>query len=95
MAISAGKETFLGYSQDRVNPIFCHRAIMTTSSGIWIGDNPLNFTLPTLIFQIVMVFFIYRATHAVFRLFGQPIHVSQIVVVNQNPTCMISALCTA
>nr|XP_018678766.1 PREDICTED: cation/H(+) antiporter 15-like [Musa acuminata subsp. malaccensis] len=79
MAISAGKETFLGYSQDRVNPIFCHRAIMTTSSGIWIGDNPLNFTLPTLIFQIVMVFFIYRATHAVFRLFGQPIHVSQIV----------------
>ncbi|CAL9748829.1 unnamed protein product [Musa acuminata subsp. burmannicoides] len=79
MAISAGKETFLGYSQDRVNPIFCHRAVMTTSSGIWIGDNPLNFTLPTLIFQIVMVFFIYRATHAVFRLFGQPIHVSQIV----------------
>ncbi|THU58113.1 hypothetical protein C4D60_Mb03t10760 [Musa balbisiana] len=79
MATSAGKETFLGYSQDRVNPIFCHRAAMTTSSGIWIGDNPLNFSLPTLMYQLVLVFVIYRATHAVFRLFGQPIHVSQIV----------------
>ncbi|RRT46213.1 hypothetical protein B296_00018939 [Ensete ventricosum] len=66
---------------------------MTTSSGIWIGDNPLNFALPTLMFQIVIVFFVSRATHAVFRLLGQPIHVSQIVVVNQNPACMISALC--
>ncbi|RZR89299.1 hypothetical protein BHM03_00017014 [Ensete ventricosum] len=66
---------------------------MTSSSGIWIGDNPLNFALPTLMFQIVIVFFVSRATHAVFRLLGQPIHVSQIVVVNQNPACMISALC--
>ncbi|THU58115.1 hypothetical protein C4D60_Mb03t10780 [Musa balbisiana] len=52
---------------------------MTTSGGVWVGDNPLHFTLPTLIYQILVVFVIYQLTHAVLRPLGQPLHVSQIV----------------
>ncbi|CAL9111787.1 unnamed protein product [Musa textilis] len=74
-----GGQNFIGYAPGLSNPLFCHRTVMTTSAGIWVGDNPLHFTLPTLIYQILVVFVTYRLTHAVLRLLGQPLHVSQIV----------------
>ncbi|CAL9105576.1 unnamed protein product [Musa acuminata var. zebrina] len=74
-----GGQNFIGYAPGRPNPLFCHRTVMTTSAGVWVGDNPLHFTLPTLIYQILVVFVIYQLTHAVLRLLGQPLHVSQIV----------------
>ncbi|RWW09372.1 hypothetical protein BHE74_00049423 [Ensete ventricosum] len=76
---TTGAQSFIGYAPGRTNPIFCHQTVMTTSAGVWIGDNPLQFTLPTLMYQIFLVFVTYRLTHAVLRLLGQPLHVSQIV----------------
>lgn len=62
------------------NSTYCYRAMLTTSSGIWLGDNPLHFSLPILLYQIILIFLLSHLTHLVLRRFGQPLIVSQVVV---------------
>lgn len=62
------------------NSIYCYRAMLTTSTGIWLGDNPLHFSLPILLYQIILIFLLSNLTHLLLRRFGQPLIVSQVVV---------------
>ncbi|KAG6467847.1 hypothetical protein ZIOFF_072411 [Zingiber officinale] len=61
------------------NSIYCYRAMLTTSTGIWLGDNPLHFSLPILLYQIILIFLLSNLTHLLLRRFGQPLIVSQVV----------------
>ncbi|CAL9111791.1 unnamed protein product [Musa textilis] len=53
---------------------------MTSSTGFWADDNPFNFSLPTLFYQITVIFIFARLTHVVLRRLSQPVVISQIVV---------------
>ncbi|XP_073012242.1 cation/H(+) antiporter 15-like [Typha latifolia] len=66
-------------SADLNQSIFCYRASMTSSAGIWLGDNPLNFSMPLLLYQIIIIFVASRLVHAVLRRLDQPIVISQIM----------------
>lgn len=82
MALPSDEELFLGGTNRGTRQILCYRAVMTTSTGFWVDDNPLNFSLPTLIYQITVIFVLFRLTHVVLRRLSQPVVISQIVVVN-------------
>ncbi|WOK95323.1 cation/H(+) antiporter 15-like [Canna indica] len=71
------------------NTIYCYRAMTTTSTGIWLGDNPFNFALPIVLYHIVIVFIFSRVTHVVLARLGQPIIISQIVAgILLSPSCL-------
>ncbi|KAG1360748.1 cation/H(+) antiporter 15-like [Cocos nucifera] len=59
--------------------MLCYPAIRATSSGVWIGDNPLDFSFPLLIYQITIIFIFCRITHFFLRRFSQPVAISQII----------------
>ncbi|WOK95324.1 cation/H(+) antiporter 15-like [Canna indica] len=58
---------------------YCFHTYPTNSGGLWLGDDPLQFPLPNLLYQISFIFILHRLLHLLLRRFHQPIHVSQIV----------------
>ncbi|CAD5191231.1 unnamed protein product [Musa acuminata subsp. malaccensis] len=74
------EELFLRTIYERARSIYCSRAIMTTSDGVWLNDNPFHFSLPILLFQLTVIFVVCKLTHAVLRRLGQPLIISQIMV---------------
>lgn len=74
------EELFLRTIYERERSIYCSRAIMTTSDGVWLNDNPFHFSLPILLFQLTVIFVVCKLTHAVLRRLGQPLIISQIMV---------------
>ncbi|WOK95762.1 cation/H(+) antiporter 15-like [Canna indica] len=67
----------------------CYRSMMTTSSGIWLGDSPFQFALPVLLYQIVIIFIVSHLIHFVLARLGQPIIISQIVAgMLLSPHCL-------
>ncbi|XP_009392089.2 cation/H(+) antiporter 15-like [Musa acuminata AAA Group] len=79
MALPNDEQLFLGGTNSGTRQILCYRAVMTTSTGFWVDDNPFNFSLPTLIYQITVIFVLFRLTHVVLRRLSQPVVISQIV----------------
>ncbi|XP_038971190.1 cation/H(+) antiporter 15-like [Phoenix dactylifera] len=59
--------------------MLCYPAIKATSAGVWIGDNPLEFSFPLLIYQIIIIFIFSRITHFFLRRLSQPVAISQII----------------
>ncbi|KAJ8498721.1 hypothetical protein OPV22_009273 [Ensete ventricosum] len=83
MATAAGgerpKDVDAGARTAGTNSIYCHHAMLTTSAGVWLGDNPFRFSLTLLFYQIIIIFIVCNLTHAVLRRLGQPLVISQIV----------------
>ncbi|CAL9073661.1 unnamed protein product [Musa textilis] len=73
------EELFIRTIYERARSIYCSRAIMTTSDGVWLKDNPFHFSLPILLFQLTVIFVVSKLTHAVLRRLGQPLIISQIM----------------
>lgn len=61
--------------------LFCFQPTSgVTSSGIFVGDDPLKFYYPVLVHHIFVVFVISRGIHAVLRRANFPLVISQILV---------------
>lgn len=60
--------------------MLCYPAVRVTSAGVWIGDNPLDFSFPLLIYQISIIFIFSRIIHFFLRRLCQPVAISQIIV---------------
>ncbi|RZS06783.1 hypothetical protein BHM03_00037507 [Ensete ventricosum] len=73
MAVPNDEELFLGGTDRGTRQIMCYHAVMTTSTGFWVEDNPFNFSLPTFIYQIIVIFVFSRLTHVVLRRLSQPV----------------------
>ncbi|KAI3903922.1 hypothetical protein MKW92_047365 [Papaver armeniacum] len=54
------------------NGLVCYETSKVTSSGIWQGDNPLNYALPLFILQLVLVVFVTRLFVVILKPFRQP-----------------------
>lgn len=59
-------------------------AIKISSSGVWQGDNPLNFAFPLLIIQTILVLFLSRSLALLFKPLRQPKVIAEIVVSVHN-----------
>jgi hypothetical protein len=58
----------------------CHSLGQINSSGLWFGDNPLEFSLPLLLLQLSLISIFTRSLCFLLKPFGQPTIVSHIVV---------------
>lgn len=65
--------------------IFCYHAFQTTSTGIWSGSNPLDYSFPVLLYQIFIVFTATRVVHAVLHRVALPRVISQLIVSTSPP----------
>ncbi|KAH7667810.1 Cation/H+ exchanger domain-containing protein [Dioscorea alata] len=54
-------------------------AIKISSSGVWQGDNPLNFAFPLLIIQTILVLLLSRSLALLFKPLRQPKVIAEIV----------------
>ena len=61
-------------------PYVCHNVHVIYSRGIWHGDNPLNYTVPSLMMQLSLISVITRCVYFALKPFDQPLIVSQILV---------------
>ncbi|CAM8955403.1 unnamed protein product [Rhodiola kirilowii] len=59
--------------------LFCHEYERTDSDGVWFGDNPLHFTTPLLMLQIIVITFTSHLIAFCLKPFGQSVIVSQIL----------------
>ncbi|KAL0904971.1 hypothetical protein M5K25_027138 [Dendrobium thyrsiflorum] len=89
MSLEFTPEDFYKNATAKQERVFCFHAIMTTSTGIWLGDNPLMFSLPLLLFQIALIFIFTRISHSILRRLSIPIVISQIIAgILMGPSCM-------
>ncbi|XP_057487720.1 cation/H(+) antiporter 15-like [Actinidia eriantha] len=58
----------------------CRNVFEINSRGIWLGDNPLDYSLPSLMLQLSLISIITRFVYVALKPFGQPSIVSQILV---------------
>lgn len=59
--------------------LFCFYPSKITMSGIWAGDNPLDFSLPLLLFQMLLITFTTRAATFLISPLGLPRYISEIL----------------
>uniref|UniRef100_A0ACD5YK57 Uncharacterized protein n=1 Tax=Avena sativa TaxID=4498 RepID=A0ACD5YK57_AVESA len=59
--------------------LFCFYPSKITMSGIWTGDNPLDFSLPLLLFQILLITFTTRAATLLLSPLRLPRYISEIL----------------
>ncbi|CAL9105570.1 unnamed protein product [Musa acuminata var. zebrina] len=84
MATTAGAgrstdDNLLSASYSGAKSIYCCRAMLTTSAGVWLGDNPFRFSLTLLLYQLITIFGACSLTHVVLSRLGQPLAISQIL----------------
>ncbi|RWW60658.1 hypothetical protein BHE74_00032332 [Ensete ventricosum] len=84
MATTAGgggstDDNLIGASYAGTMSIYCRRAMLTTSAGVWLGDNPFRFSLTLLLYQLITIFGASSLIHVVLSRLGQPIAISQIL----------------
>jgi len=60
--------------------LICYTPTMTTTNGVWAGDNPLNYSIPLFILQITLVVFVTRFFVFVLKPFHQPRVIAEIMV---------------
>ncbi|CAM8894675.1 unnamed protein product [Rhodiola kirilowii] len=61
------------------NAIVCYAPTMITTNGIWQGDNPLDYSLPLFILQLMMVVVLTRLLVFVLKPLKQPRVISEII----------------
>ncbi|KAJ9549832.1 LOW QUALITY PROTEIN: hypothetical protein OSB04_022375 [Centaurea solstitialis] len=59
--------------------IVCYAPLMITSHGIWQGDNPLDYSLPLFILQLILVVITTRILVFLLKPFRQPRVISEIL----------------
>ncbi|KAH7838374.1 hypothetical protein Vadar_025584 [Vaccinium darrowii] len=57
----------------------CYDEQQLNSKGIWLGDDPLNYSFPSLLLQLSLISVITRLVYLAFKPLGQPLIVSQIL----------------
>ncbi|XP_039113729.1 cation/H(+) antiporter 15 [Dioscorea cayenensis subsp. rotundata] len=67
-----------GYMRS-ANSIICYAPTMITTNGIWMGAQPLEYSLPLFIFQLVIVVLTTRALVTILRPFRQPRVLAEIL----------------
>lgn len=84
------KETILGANAsgsgphisfgDLVFKMDCYSPNMVVTNGIWLGENPIKYSLPLFLIQLILIALITRAFGALLRPFHQPLIVAEIIV---------------
>ncbi|EPS59039.1 hypothetical protein M569_15772, partial [Genlisea aurea] len=59
--------------------IVCYAPTMVTTRGVWQGDNPLDYSLPLFLLQLMLVILITRALVFAMKPLRQPRVVSEIL----------------
>ncbi|XP_020202663.1 cation/H(+) antiporter 15 [Cajanus cajan] len=59
--------------------IICYTPTMTTTNGLWQGDNPFDYSLPLFIFQLTLVVFATRFFVFILKPFRQPRVIAEIM----------------
>lgn len=60
--------------------IICYAPLMITTHGIWQGDNPLDYSLPLFLLQLILVVVTTRVLVFLLKPFRQPRVISEILV---------------
>ncbi|KAJ1405045.1 Sodium/solute symporter superfamily [Sesbania bispinosa] len=66
-------------SKNEVQDIVCYSPFMITTNGIWQGDNPLNYSLPLLILQVMLVVIATRIFVFILKPIRQPRVIAEIL----------------
>jgi len=74
------KETALAFDVNETKPIICYAATMITSEGVWNKQNPLNYSLPLFLLQLVLVLVVTRLFVYVLKPIRQPRVISELMV---------------
>ncbi|KAI3727476.1 hypothetical protein L6452_16091 [Arctium lappa] len=64
---------------DTQETIVCYAPLMITTHGIWQGDNPLDYSLPLFILQLILVVITTRILVFILKPFRQPRVISEIL----------------
>lgn len=67
-------------SQPPLSPLVCYAPTMISMGGIWKGDNPLDFSFPLFLLQLVVIVLTTRATTIILQPLNQPRYLAQIIV---------------
>lgn len=62
--------------------IVCYAPTMITTTGIWQGDNPLDYSLPLFIVQLTLVVVVTRLLVFILKPIRQPRVIAEILVSN-------------
>ncbi|KAM0950602.1 putative cation/H+ exchanger, sodium/solute symporter superfamily [Dioscorea sansibarensis] len=60
-------------------PLVCYAPTMTTMNGFWIGQNPLDYSAPLFLLQLLLIISTTRITSLLLRPLRQPRHISEII----------------
>lgn len=60
--------------------IVCTSLNQINSKGLWIGDDPLDYFVPSLLLQLSLISIFTRVIQSLLNPLGQPLIVSQILV---------------
>lgn len=69
---------------------FCFPTNSIHTKGLWLGDNPLNYPLDLLLFQLSIISIVSCALYALLKPLGHPAIVHQILVREICNSCMES-----
>lgn len=64
--------------------LVCQNPHKVSSKGIWFSDDPLAYTMPLLMFQIISVFLITRFIHFLLKPLRPSLFIIQVVVSNES-----------
>ncbi|CAK9164136.1 unnamed protein product [Ilex paraguariensis] len=78
-------------------PYVCYYLNQINSRGVWFRDDPLAYSVPSLLLQLSLISIITRSIHLLLKPFGQPLIVSQILggvilgpsILGQNSTFLV------
>jgi hypothetical protein len=60
--------------------IICYTPTMTTTNGVWQGDNPLDYSIPLFVLQITLIVLATRFFVFILKPFHQPRVIAEIMV---------------
>ncbi|KAK1356713.1 hypothetical protein POM88_049969 [Heracleum sosnowskyi] len=65
------------------------------SRGLWFGDNPLMFYVPSLLLQLSIINVVTKCFHFILKPLGQPAIISQILHQSDYPVPFLNVLCSS
>lgn len=67
-------------ARQRAAGMVCYSPKMILTKGVWEHENPLDYSVPLFIVQLLVVICLSRVIHLIFKPFRQPKALSQILV---------------
>ncbi|XP_058749817.1 cation/H(+) antiporter 15-like [Vicia villosa] len=71
--------TMIAPSNVSDSKLICYTPTMTTTNGVWQGDNPLDFSIPIFILQLTLIVFATRLFVFILKPFHQPRVIAEIL----------------